>query len=94
MRPTTQSSSEQDKKRRESDQNEERKRDSTWSHVIKTVTVNQSTTDLNVVLKTGYRQTDRQTKYMFTVWQALSFQSRENTNVQWQQILFLLKFIY
>ena len=28
-----------------------------------------------MVLKTGYRQTDRQTKYIFTVWQTLSFQS-------------------
>ena len=55
MRHTTPSSSEHDRKRRKSDQNEERKRDLTRSNVVKTVTVNQSTTDLTVVVKTGYR---------------------------------------
>ena len=58
--------------------NHARKRDSAWSDVIKTVTLNQPTTDSTIVLKTGNRQTDRQTKYIFTVWQTLSFQSREH----------------
>jgi hypothetical protein len=40
--------------------NRERKRDSDWSHVIKTVTLNQPSTDPTVVLKTGCRQTDTQ----------------------------------
>ena len=41
--------------------NRESKRDFARSDAIKTVTVNQSTTDPTVVLKTGYRQTDRHT---------------------------------
>ena len=82
MSHSTRSCSEQARKGLENDQNEERKRDCAWSHVIKTVTLNQPTTYSTIVLKTGYRQTDRQThrqtKAFFTVWQTLAFQSREN----------------
>ena len=40
--------------------NQQRKRGSAWSHVIKTFTLDQPITDSTVFLKTGYRQTDRQ----------------------------------
>ena len=51
--------------------NRERNRDSSRSDAIKTLILNQPTTDSTIALKTGYRQTDRQTdgqtKYLFTV---------------------------
>jgi hypothetical protein len=53
-------------KRRESDQSRERERDSAWSDVIKLVTLNQPTTYSTVVLKTGYRQTDKSFLYRLT----------------------------
>jgi mRNA-degrading endonuclease YafQ of YafQ-DinJ toxin-antitoxin module len=60
MRHSTRYSSEQGKKGTKAI-NRERKRDSSRSDAIKTLILNQPTTDLTVVLKTGYRQTDRQT---------------------------------
>ena len=59
--------------------NQEKKRYPSASDAIKTVSLYQPTTDPTVVLKTGYRQTDTQTKYIFTVWQTLSFHSREQS---------------
>ncbi len=53
--------------------NEEWKKKSSSSNVIKTFIVDQLTTDSTEILKMCYTQT----KALFTVWQTLSFQSRE-----------------
>ncbi len=53
--------------------NRERKRYSARSDVTKIFTLHEPITDSTMVLKTCYRQP----KYIITVWQTLSFQSRE-----------------
>ena len=52
------------------------------------VSLNEMTTDSSVGLKTGYRQT----KAFFTVWQTLSFQSREYNSLIKQLLTFIQMF--
>ena len=54
-------------KRRESDQRREKERFFFICDVIKTFTLDQPTIDSTLVLKTGNRQTDRQTKAFLPV---------------------------
>ena len=66
MSHNTRSSSEQKRKRRKSDQSRATERFCLIGYNFKTVTVNQPTTDSTIVLKTGYRQTDKIHIYRLT----------------------------
>ena len=65
MNHSTRYSTDQERKKSAKAINQERKRDSARSNVIKVFNFNQPTTDSSVVLKTCYRQTDTQTDKSF-----------------------------